>query len=71
MVTSGLAVWKPAIQASWAASCEEAPAPTRVPERLEADSAGAAPPSFAAQELSASAAVTAMAAGTPKRLRFT
>ena len=70
-MTSGLAVWKPAIHACWAASCEDAPAPTRLPESDEADSGAAAPPSFAAQELSAIAAVTAMTAGTPKRLRFT
>jgi len=70
-VTSGFAVWKAAIQACCAASCDEAPAPTRLPESDEADSTGAAPLSLAAQELSAIAAVTAMTAGTPKRLRFT
>ena len=71
-MTSGFAVWKPAIHACWAASCEDAPAPTRLPESVEADSSGRRlPPSFEAQELSAIAAVTAMTAGTPKRLRFT
>ena len=72
MVTSGFAVWNAAIQACWAASCDDAPAPTRLPESDDAVSEGAeAPASFAAQELSAIAAVTAMTAGTPKRLRFT
>ena len=36
MVTSGLAVWKAATQASWAACCDEAPAAFRVPESEDA-----------------------------------
>jgi hypothetical protein len=69
-VTSGLAVWKPAIQLSCAAPTADEPAPTRVPVRADAASSGASP-SFAAQALRTRAPMTAMAATLPARLMFT
>ena len=54
-----MAVWNAATQDCWAASCEEAPVASMVPERV--DSLGASvvppvPPSFAAQPARARAA---------------
>ena len=56
-VTFSCAVWKPAIHACCAASCDDAPAPTSSPERVEAaaEESGVAD-SFAAHEESARAA---------------
>ena len=73
MVTSGLAVWNAAIQASWALPWLEAPIPVSVPVRVEADSVEslAAGASFAAQAESASAAGRKSAAGAAIRESFT
>src|SRR6187399_2451050 len=72
MVTSGLAVWKPATQASWAEPCEEAPAPLKVPDRsLTGASAPSAGASLVAQDESARAPTIARAATPPIRVIFT
>ena len=71
-VVSGFAVWKPAIQASWAAPIDEAPTPTSEPESDEAASVvSAVPPSFAAQEVSARSAMPPIAAALIETEVFT
>src|SRR4051812_21114046 len=70
MVTSGLAVWKAAIHASWAEPCDDAPAPSMVPERSLA-AGSSEPPSFAAHEDRRMVPAIARAPKVPKRLKFT
>ena len=73
MVTSGFAVWKAAIHDSWALPWLDAPAPTKVPVRLETVASGAAASLLAHEESAsaATAAVAAMAAKRPVRVMFT
>jgi hypothetical protein len=70
MVTPGLAVWNDLIQASEAASCDEAPDPLSVPERSLVVSPAAGASSLAAQPLKSMVPAMAMAATLPKRLKF-
>jgi hypothetical protein len=65
-VTSGLAPWNAAVQASWAVCCDDAPPPTSVPESVL--SVSSALPSFAAHEVSTMEPAIAMAARLPQRL---
>jgi hypothetical protein len=67
-VTSGLAIWNAAIQASDALPCDVAPEPLSSPESVLGPSAGGA--SFVAQEERTMVPATASAAMLPRRVRF-